>query len=73
MNPYTGTNFDDFLAEEGILEEVSARALERLLALQIANRADSPRVFSSLQGVWQGIIVSEQDFEASELTDPKFP
>ena len=73
MNPYTGTNLDDFLAAEGILEEVSARALERLLALQIANRADSPRVFSSLQGVWQGIIVSEQDFEASELTDPKFP
>ena len=73
MYPYTGTNLDDFLAAEGILEEVSARALERLLALQIANRADSPRVVSSLQGVWQGIIVSEQDFEASELTDPKFP
>ena len=34
MNQYTGSNFDDFLAEEGMLEEVSAQALKRLLALQ---------------------------------------
>jgi DNA-binding Xre family transcriptional regulator len=37
MNKYSGSNFDDFLAEEGILEEVSAKALKRLLALQIAD------------------------------------
>ncbi len=35
MNQYSGSNFDDFLEEEGILEEVSARALKRLLALQL--------------------------------------
>ena len=35
MNKYSGSNFDDFLKEEGILEEVSARAQKRLLALQI--------------------------------------
>ena len=35
MNKYSGSNFDDFLAEEGLLEEVSARAQKRLLALQI--------------------------------------
>jgi len=34
-NEYSGSNFDDFLAEEGILEEVSTRAQKRLLALQI--------------------------------------
>jgi len=34
-NPYSGSNFDDFLAEEGILEEVSTKAQKRLLALQI--------------------------------------
>lgn len=73
MNPYTGTNFDDFLAEEDILEEVSARTMKRLLALQIADSADSPRVFASLQGIWQGSIISEQDLEASRLTDPKLP
>jgi len=37
MNKYSGSNFDDFLEEEGILEEVSARAQKRLLALQIQN------------------------------------
>ncbi len=37
MNKYSGSNFDDFLAEEGILEEASAKALKRLLALQIAD------------------------------------
>ena len=37
MNKYSGSNFDDFLAEEGILEEVSARAQKRLLALQVAD------------------------------------
>jgi len=36
MNPYSSSNFDDFLAEEGILEKVSARALKRLLAMQLA-------------------------------------
>ena len=35
MNTYSGSNFDDFLEEEGLLEEVSARAQKRLLALQI--------------------------------------
>lgn len=35
MNVYSGSDFDDFLAEEGILEEVSARAHKRLLALQL--------------------------------------
>ncbi len=37
MNKYSGSNFDDFLAEEGILEEVSARAQKRLLALQVVD------------------------------------
>ena len=35
MNKYSGSNFDDFLDEEGILEEVSEGARKRLLALQI--------------------------------------
>ena len=35
MDKYSGSNFDDFLEEEGILEEVSARAQKQLLALQV--------------------------------------
>jgi len=35
MNQYSGGDFDDFLQEEGVLEEVTARAHKRLLALQL--------------------------------------
>lgn len=35
MNKYSGSNFDDFLEEEGIYEEVSAKAHKRLLSLQL--------------------------------------
>jgi len=37
MNRHTGSNFDDFLEEDGILGEVSARAHKRLLSLQLAD------------------------------------
>ncbi len=46
-NPYSGSNFDDFLAEEGILEEVSARALKRLLALQFAEIMEATKINKS--------------------------
>lgn len=36
-NKHSGSNFDEFLAEEGILEEVTLRAHKRLLAMQIAD------------------------------------
>lgn len=35
MNQYTGSSFDDFLKDEGVYEEVTARAHKRLLALQL--------------------------------------
>ena len=35
MNKYSGGNFDDFLKEEGIFEEVLECTRKRLLALQI--------------------------------------
>ena len=37
MNQYRGSNFDDLLAEDGILEEVTSKAQKRLLALQMAD------------------------------------
>jgi len=37
MNQYIGSNFDSFLEEKNILEEVSAKAHKRLLALQLAD------------------------------------
>jgi len=35
MNLYTGSDFDDFLAEEGVLEVPSAVAQELQLAIQV--------------------------------------
>jgi len=34
-NPHTGSSFDDFLKEEGLLEESTAVALKRVLAWQL--------------------------------------
>lgn len=36
MNKHIGSNFDDFLNEEGLIEEVSAAALKRVIAWQLA-------------------------------------
>lgn len=44
MNRYTGSDFDEFLKEEGILEEVTARAHKRLLALQLDEAMDQSRI-----------------------------
>ena len=35
VNPHTGSNFDDFLREDGIFEKVQARAFKRALAEQL--------------------------------------
>jgi predicted XRE-type DNA-binding protein len=35
-NPHVGSSFDDFLVDEGILEEVEAIAIKRILARQIS-------------------------------------
>ena len=44
MNKYTGSDFDDFLSEEGILEEVTARAHKRLLALQLHDAMKASKI-----------------------------
>lgn len=35
-NKHIGSNFDDFLAEEGLLEEANATAAKRVIAWQLA-------------------------------------
>lgn len=44
MNKYEGDNFEDFLAAEGILEDVTERALKRLLALEIEDMVNAANV-----------------------------
>ncbi len=36
MNPHIGSDFDDFLEEEGLLAEVEAKAIKRVVAFQVA-------------------------------------
>jgi predicted XRE-type DNA-binding protein len=36
MNPHIGSSFDDFLADEAVLEEATAVAIKRVVAWQIA-------------------------------------
>ncbi len=35
-NKFIGSNFDDFLEEEGLLAEVEAKAIKRVVAFQIS-------------------------------------
>ena len=45
VNPtHVGSGFDDFLAEEAMLEETTARALKRVLAWQIAREMKAQRL-----------------------------
>ena len=43
-NPRKGGNFDDFLKEDGIFEEVQARALKRALAEQLDDAMQSGKL-----------------------------
>ena len=50
MSKYTGSDFDEFLGDEGILEETIVRAQKRLLAFRSADAtelADEPFI-----GMW---------------------
>jgi len=43
-NPHTGSRFDDFLTEEGVYDEVQARALKNALAEQIEEGMQAARL-----------------------------
>ena len=43
-NPHTGWNFDDFLKEENLFEEVHTKALKRALAEQIEGGIQAARL-----------------------------
>ena len=44
MNSHIGSSFDDFLAEEAILEETSAIAAKRVISWQIAHEMKAQRL-----------------------------
>lgn len=43
-NPHRGSKFDDFLAEQGLLEDVTATAMKRVLAWQIEQAMKKQRI-----------------------------
>ena len=46
-NPHLGSNFDDFLAEDGILADVESVAIKRVLAFQIAQMIEQQNISKS--------------------------
>ncbi|WDY59663.1 XRE family transcriptional regulator [Pseudomonas sp. PSKL.D1] len=44
MNPHIGSEFDDFLCEQGLAEEVTAAALKRVIAWQITQAMKAQNV-----------------------------
>ena len=44
VNPHAGGSFDDFLKEDGIYEEVQARAIKRALAEQLDDAMQSSKL-----------------------------
>jgi hypothetical protein len=47
---YLGSDFDDFLAEEGLLAETEAVAIERVIALQVAELMQDMNLSNSSNG-----------------------
>ena len=47
MNEYTGSDFDDFLKEDGIYDEVMARVHKRMLAAQLQEAIDASNLSKS--------------------------
>jgi antitoxin HicB len=43
-NPHTGSDFDDFLREEGLYEECSEIAIKRVLARQLAEEMKQKKI-----------------------------
>ena len=44
MNKHAGSRLEDFLREEGILDDVRRRAAKQLLALQLADQMKKQRI-----------------------------
>lgn len=44
MNNHIGSDFDDFLADQGLAKEVCAVALKRMITWQIANAMNAQRI-----------------------------
>jgi antitoxin HicB len=60
-NRHVGSSFDDFLAEEGNLEEVEAVAIERILARQISEAMQAQNLTKKAMALRMGTSRSALD------------
>ena len=67
MNKYIGSNFDDFLAEEGTFAEIEAVAIKRVVAYQITQFMEKNRLSKSAMARQMDTSRSALD----RLLDPK--
>jgi antitoxin HicB len=65
-NPHIGSSFDEFLDEEGILEEVEAVAIKRILARQVSEAMQAQRLTKKAMAERMGTSRSALD----RLLDP---
>jgi antitoxin HicB len=65
-NPHIGSSFDEFLTEEGILEEVEALAIKRILARQVSEAMKAHRLTKKAMAARMGTSRSALD----RLLDP---
>ncbi|MGI4815061.1 MAG: Fis family transcriptional regulator [Janthinobacterium lividum] len=61
VNKHEGSSFDDFLRKTGDFEEVTARALKRVLAEQLENRMAAQSIKKSQMAVMMGTSRSQVD------------
>lgn len=66
-NQHLGTNFDDFLAEEGLLDEIEATAIKRVIAYQIEQEMNKQGLTKVEMAQKMNISPSSMDY----LLDPQ--
>ncbi len=68
-NPHIGSDFDDFLAEEGIKAEVEALALKRVVSFQLQSIIDQEQVTKSQLAS----LMKTSRTSVNRMLDPKNP
>ena len=68
-NPHIGSDFDDFLQEEGILEEVEAAAIKKVVACMIVWAMAEAHITKSEMARRMGTSRTQLD----RLLDPAYP
>ncbi len=67
MNPHIGSDFNDFLAEQGFSEEASAAALKRVTAWQFSKKASVEFMHTSRSALSRTLDKDDQEMALATL------